>query len=115
MAPLQGKRARSGAVEVSRKRQRIESSASNSSKDPHSGLRPISVDELAWKEVTLPDRFEDAEGFFGLEEIENVQVVTDIGRRKIQYMVGESSPYEVFALQSKQLTTLALHSDPDNN
>ena len=35
----------------------------------------IEVDELPWQQVDLPDRLDDAEGFFGLEEIDNVQVV----------------------------------------
>ena len=35
--------------------------------------------ELVWKEVSLPDRLEDAEGFFGLEEIEDVEVFREGG------------------------------------
>ncbi|KAK5113256.1 hypothetical protein LTR62_003592 [Meristemomyces frigidus] len=37
----------------------------------------ISAGALAWKEASLPDRLDDYEGFFGLEEIENVEVVRD--------------------------------------
>ena len=34
-------------------------------------------DALRWRQVSLPDRMEDAEGLYGLEEIEDVEVVRD--------------------------------------
>lgn len=37
--------------------------------------RVVDVDSLAWKPVDLPEMFNDAEGFFGLEEITGVDVV----------------------------------------
>ncbi|OAP65250.1 hypothetical protein AYL99_01222 [Fonsecaea erecta] len=37
----------------------------------------IRGDALKWKTVPLPTRLEDAEGFFGLEEIDDVDVVRD--------------------------------------
>lgn len=39
--------------------------------------RPVSVDALAWKTVDIPEMFDDAEGFFGLEEINGVDIVKD--------------------------------------
>ncbi|EGZ68100.1 DEAD-domain-containing protein [Neurospora tetrasperma FGSC 2509] len=39
--------------------------------------RPVSVDALAWKTVDIPEMFDDAEGFFGLEEITGVDIVKD--------------------------------------
>lgn len=39
--------------------------------------RPVSVDALAWKTVDIPEMFDDAEGFFGLEEITGVDVVKE--------------------------------------
>ncbi len=51
-------------------------------------MKPISIDDLKWSEVTLPDRFDDAEGFFGLEEIEGVEVIRPGGtEEKVQYRV----------------------------
>ena len=47
----------------------------------------VSIDQLKWNEVTLPDRFDDAEGFFGLEEIEDVEVVKDAGSGNVVYRV----------------------------
>jgi len=57
--------------------------------------KPVSIEELKWSAVTLPDRFEDAEGFFGLEEIEGVEVLKAGGEGdgqgrevgKVQYRV----------------------------
>lgn len=37
----------------------------------------VRLDDLAWKEVEMPDRLDDFEGFFGLEEIDDVEVVKD--------------------------------------
>ena len=39
------------------------------------GTDEIDIDELPWQQVSLPDRLDDAEGFFGLEEIDGVQVI----------------------------------------
>ena len=35
------------------------------------------LDELEWKEVVLPDRLDDYEGFYGLEELSDIEVVKD--------------------------------------
>ena len=40
-------------------------------------LKVVRGDALSWKRVNLPDRLEDAEGFYGLEEIGDVEVVRD--------------------------------------
>ena len=79
------------STETSRKRRRIEISGARPKKLSPSKTTPLSVDQLAWKEVALPDRFEDAEGFFGLEEIDNVEVVRDHRSREVQYRVGRST------------------------
>jgi len=39
--------------------------------------RKIRLNDLGWKQVSMPDRLEDFEGFYGLEEIENVTIVKD--------------------------------------
>ncbi|KAH7381264.1 P-loop containing nucleoside triphosphate hydrolase protein [Phaeosphaeria sp. MPI-PUGE-AT-0046c] len=39
--------------------------------------RKIRLDDLGWTQVSLPDRLDDFEGFYGLEEIEDVSVVKD--------------------------------------
>ncbi|KAI9925191.1 hypothetical protein ASPWEDRAFT_32510 [Aspergillus wentii DTO 134E9] len=45
----------------------------------------IGVDDLEWNEVPLPDRIEDAEGFFGLEEIDGVDIVKTPGNGEIRF------------------------------
>jgi len=56
----------------SKKRQRIEGA-------PSSVIDvkkvPVALDALPWNEVEMPELFDDAEGFFGLEEVEDVEVV----------------------------------------
>lgn len=62
------------ASQRSKKRQKIESAE----KGTESGRkRPVSVDALPWNEVEMPEMFEDAEGFFGLEEVDGVEVVRE--------------------------------------
>jgi len=39
--------------------------------------RQVAVDALPWKTVEVPEMFDDAEGFYGLEEIEGVDIVKD--------------------------------------
>ncbi|KAF2275493.1 DEAD-domain-containing protein [Westerdykella ornata] len=50
----------------SRKRQKVEGQS-----------RKVRLDQLQWKPVEMPDRLDDYEGFFGLEEIDDVDVVRD--------------------------------------
>ena len=49
------------------------------------GSRITSLEALPWQDVPFPETFQDAEGFFGLEEISDVDVVRDSG--KIEYKV----------------------------
>jgi ATP-dependent RNA helicase DDX24/MAK5 len=74
MAPEQKKRARpvSKSSQGSKKRQKIEPP-----KHRKVEKRPVALDALPWNEVEMPDMFEDAEGFFGLEEVEGVEVVRE--------------------------------------
>jgi hypothetical protein len=41
--------------------------------------RPVSVDALSWKTVDVPEMFDDAEGFYGLEVVEGVDIVNKDG------------------------------------
>ena len=47
----------------------------------------FNTDELNWQKVQLPDRLDDAGGFFGLEEIEGVEVVRPKGKGQIKFKV----------------------------
>ena len=52
--------------------------------------RKVQLDEMKWREVALPDQMDDYEGFFGLEEIEGVDVVKEAGNGTISYRYVES-------------------------
>ncbi|KAK3995900.1 putative ATP-dependent RNA helicase mak-5 [Cladorrhinum sp. PSN332] len=64
------KRKRSGdaAKKASPKRQKTASGA---------GKQIVNVNQLKWKKVEVPEMFDDAEGFYGLEEIEGVEIVRE--------------------------------------
>ncbi len=47
----------------------------------------VSLDALNWKEAVLPDRLDDAEGFLGLEEVDDVEVIRKSDSGKIEYRV----------------------------
>lgn len=64
------------ASQRSKKRQKIEAAATPKVVTDVKKL-PVAADALPWNEVEMPDMFDDAEGFFGLEEVEGVEVVRD--------------------------------------
>ncbi|KAK0709636.1 P-loop containing nucleoside triphosphate hydrolase protein [Lasiosphaeria miniovina] len=39
--------------------------------------QPLSVNALAWARVDVPEMFNDAEGFFGLEEVHGVEIIKE--------------------------------------
>lgn len=55
-----------------KKRKQTPAAKSSKSSKPK---RVVDANSLAWKSVDLPEMFNDAEGFFGLEEISGVDVV----------------------------------------
>ena len=94
MASAENKRLRGGKAHAARKRQKLEEESPRPSKISISSRgtpKVVALDQLAWKEVALPDRFDDAEGFFGLEEIDDVEIVRDESNRSVQYRVGKAS------------------------
>jgi ATP-dependent RNA helicase DDX24/MAK5 len=82
MAPEEKKRGRSvpNNSQRSKKRQKIEPTVPAAAIDgPPSDVKkiPVALDALPWNEVEMPEMFDDAEGFFGLEEVEGVEVVRE--------------------------------------
>ncbi|EME89276.1 uncharacterized protein MYCFIDRAFT_185631 [Pseudocercospora fijiensis CIRAD86] len=61
-----------------RKRQKMDDDAR-----PNKKPRIVKADSLPWKAVSLPDRMDDYEGFFGLEEIDDVDVKRDEATGKV--------------------------------
>lgn len=64
-----------------RKKQRPAQSTSNL----EVGKSVVRPDILKWRPVPLPGRLEDAEGFYGLEEIEDVEVVRDEANHQVSF------------------------------
>src|ERR1700760_3200895 len=67
----------------SAKRAKLEKPSSSKPKSiPHNLLsHTVPVDQLEWKAVEVSDKLADYEVFFGLEEVEGVEVVKDsVGR-----------------------------------
>jgi len=89
MAPEQKKRARPvpKTSQRSKKRQKIDPAQNAPTKLEK---RPVALDALPWNEVEMPDMFEDAEGFFGLEEVEGVEVIREGGTVKFVRNTGGS-------------------------
>lgn len=71
-----------------RKKQKIEV---NGLKERKKSKTSVGLDALPWSEARLPDRLDDAEGFFGLEEVSDVEVVKDQQLGRLEYRVGEPS------------------------
>ena len=88
MAPLKRKAAHEEQGVPCKKRQRTLAAKGNYTRVPFSTRGVLPIDQLEWREVALPDRLEDAEGFFGLEEVENVAVVRDAKSGNVFYKVG---------------------------
>ncbi|KAI1268160.1 DEAD/DEAH box helicase [Xylariaceae sp. FL1019] len=49
--------------------------ASASQKPKKKTKRSLGVDSLRWSKAKLPDMFNDAEGFYGLEEVDDVEII----------------------------------------
>ncbi|KAL8645419.1 MAG: hypothetical protein Q9210_006717 [Variospora velana] len=71
-----------------RKKQKIEADAST-----RHDAKPkfVTLEALPWSQVNLPDRLDDAEGFFGLEEISDVEVVRDENLGRVEYRLSSSA------------------------
>ena len=82
MAPVKMKRGKSNIDQQPRKKQKR-----RANEDSASAGRNVPIDALPWNEVALPDHLEDAEGFFGLEEVSDVEVVTDRMSARPQFLV----------------------------
>ena len=79
---------RDHAASRPRKRQRVDKAPQQSK----AALGTVNVDLLPWNEVPLPDRLDDAEGFFGLEEVGDVEVMRDTASGKVEFRVGKAHP-----------------------
>ena len=76
----------------SRKRRKLVATSKSTNIKPSSStcVATVSANELAWREVTPPERLDDAEGFLGLEEIDGVEVVRDTNGNQPHFRVHSS-------------------------
>ena len=98
------------AAMKARKRQRVDDDPVTAKKVKKSipvVAENVRLDDLNWKEVSMPDRLEDMEGFFGLEEIDDVDVVKE--GSKVSYRAKSESAKK--ASTSKDQTE---HSEGEN-
>ncbi|KAF1359184.1 P-loop containing nucleoside triphosphate hydrolase protein [Lizonia empirigonia] len=56
------------------KRQKLEKAPKPATKKQK---RRVQLNDLGWKTVDMPDRLEDTEGFYGLEEVDDLEVIKD--------------------------------------
>ncbi|KAI1939671.1 ATP-dependent RNA helicase [Ophidiomyces ophidiicola] len=75
MAPKRSHRARDACATANKRRKVVGSETQDI----------LDIDQLDWKTVTLPDRLDDAEGFYSLEEIEGVDIVRPSGNGEISF------------------------------
>lgn len=88
MASISRKQSRDNKSQSSRKRQRGDF-AERLSERLDAPEKIMSLDALPWAPVSLPLGFGDAEGFYGLEEISDVEVVKGSKAGKLECRVGE--------------------------
>ncbi|RYO97131.1 hypothetical protein DL765_011300 [Monosporascus sp. GIB2] len=56
--------------------------------------RPASADSLRWRKAKLPDMYNDAEGFYGLEEVDDVEVIPAVSSGDEAVENGEAGSEE---------------------
>jgi ATP-dependent RNA helicase DDX24/MAK5 len=68
------------SVTKSGKRRKVQNNVANANS-------LVTDENLQWREVAVPQRLGDAEGFSGLEEIDDVEVIKDKDRNRVQFRV----------------------------
>ena len=91
MSRTRDKRLKSTDVQdVSRKRRKLEvprKKPKPRQTESDMSVATLSANELPWKEITPPERLDDAEGFLGLEEIDDVDIVRDLQGNQTRFRV----------------------------
>ncbi|OSS47305.1 hypothetical protein B5807_09909 [Epicoccum nigrum] len=75
------------AAHKAHKRQKLEKGSKMAAKREK---RRVQLTDLGWKTVDMPDRLDDTEGFYGLEEIEDVDVVKDPTTGNITFQTSKT-------------------------
>jgi ATP-dependent RNA helicase DDX24/MAK5 len=82
-----------GPADKSKKKPKVQAQSGAANPDP-APPRIFGVDDLNWKSVPLPDRLDDLGGFFGLEEIDGVDVVRQKTAGDIKFKVDTALALE---------------------
>ncbi|KAF1922995.1 DEAD-domain-containing protein [Didymella exigua CBS 183.55] len=75
------------AAHKAHKRQKLEKASNPVAKKQK---RRVQLHDLGWKTVGMPDRLEDTEGFYGLEEIDDVEVIKDATTGNITFQTTKT-------------------------
>ncbi|KAJ4308414.1 ATP-dependent RNA helicase [Neodidymelliopsis sp. IMI 364377] len=75
------------AAHKAHKRQKLENASKPVTKR---SKRKVQLNELGWKTVSMPDRLEDTEGFYGLEEIDDVDIIKDATTGNITFQTTKT-------------------------
>ncbi|KAK3115692.1 ATP-dependent RNA helicase [Teratosphaeriaceae sp. CCFEE 6253] len=87
------------AAMKARKRQRLGVDGSQTSPAAKPAKTALRANALGWKDVALPDRLEDYEGFFGLEEVDDVEVFKDDSTGTVSFL--SSKPAHAVAAEAQ--------------
>lgn len=82
VAPAGKKRRHAASKQPTQKRRKVKSGLQ--SPPATAAKRAVDVDSLPWRSVAVPEMFGDAEGFYGLEEVDDVEIVRE--GDKIQFV-----------------------------
>lgn len=85
------KRTRSDEDQGSQKKRGRVDQCRKSLKKENTDSKTVALDELPWSSVSLPDKIENAEGFYGLEEVSDVEVISDSKAGRFKFRVGKES------------------------
>ncbi|KAJ4336353.1 ATP-dependent RNA helicase [Didymella glomerata] len=75
------------AAHKAHKRQKLDKAPKPATKKQK---RRVQLNDLGWKTVGMPDRLEDTEGFYGLEEIDDVEVIKDTTTGNITFQTTKT-------------------------
>ena len=112
MAPIEKKRRRDLPSLKAKKRQRTDLGL-DGTQEILKG-EAVGLNKLAWNQVAV-DRLEDAEGFFGLEELSDVEVVRDPILGRVEYKVRKRSLQISFrGVITAQCSFYTINLQPEN-
>ncbi|KUL88935.1 hypothetical protein ZTR_03448 [Talaromyces verruculosus] len=94
MGMKRGRESRNLAKKAAKK-QKVEENTDQNGEDI------VGLDDLAWKTVQLPDRLGDVGGFFGLEEIDGVDIIRPESSGQIKFKVSSAKPTKSILKKAK--------------